>query len=400
MNGHIVVAQANIAAPSQEPRVVSISKPQGNQAVDVELGYGKSVKLDLSGIANEKVTFVHAGEKLIILFDNHSTVTVHPFYDANGVPLQNLLVEVAPGRDLSGSQFTSAFPITTDQSVVPAAGEHVVHVVKPSDGQAVTVELGYRDAAKLDLSGVANDKMTLVHVGENLIILFDNSSTVTVHPFFDSTGAPLQSMSVEVSPGRDLPSSEFASVFPITNDQSVLPAAGDNGVAPLASGANFSSASVDALTLPNPLPLLPARDAAEFRDDERNHPPAAAAGTTIDNSNSSESQSGAAGLRRRPAKGRKFRRHPRCHRYQCVAGCGYRGLFQGVHLHQRRCHHLFAGPALGHRQRRGFGAVPRRPVDLAVQHWRRDHRLDVGNGGRRDPGNTAFTLNVEARAAR
>ena len=37
--------------------------------------------------------------------------------------LKNLTVEVAPGRDVSVSEFASLFPITTDQSVLPAAGE-------------------------------------------------------------------------------------------------------------------------------------------------------------------------------------------------------------------------------------------------------------------------------------
>ena len=139
----------------------------------------------------------------------------------------------------------------------------VKKVFKPQDGQAITVELGYDQQAKLDLTAVTNEKMTLVHVGENLIILFDNNSTVTVHPFFDSTGAPLQALSVEVAPGRDLPSGEFASVFPITPDPSVL-AAGEQGVQQLASGANFSPVAVDELTVPTPLPLTRTGRVTEF----------------------------------------------------------------------------------------------------------------------------------------
>ena len=139
----------------------------------------------------------------------------------------------------------------------------VKKVFKPQDGQAITVELGYDQQAKLDLTAVTNEKMTLVHVGENLIILFDNNSTVTVHPFFNSTGAPLQALSVEVAPGRDLPSGEFASVFPITPDPSVL-AAGEQGVQQLASGANFSPVAVDELSLPTPLPLLGPEELPNF----------------------------------------------------------------------------------------------------------------------------------------
>ena len=129
-------------------------------------------------------------------------------------------------------------------------------MTKPSDRQAITVELGYEHQSKLDLTAVANEKMTLVHIGEKLIILFDNNATVTVEPFFDSMGVPRQDLTVEV-PGRDMLSSEFAAVFPITTDQSVLAAAGNQTPA---SGANFSNASVDPLLSPDPLPLLPPEE--------------------------------------------------------------------------------------------------------------------------------------------
>ena len=86
--------------------------------------------------------------------------------------------------------------------------------------------------------------------------MFDNNATVTVEPFFDSMGVPRQDLTVEV-PGRDMSSSEFAAVFPITTDPSVLPAAGDKIPA---SGANFSNASVDPLLSPDPLPLLPPEE--------------------------------------------------------------------------------------------------------------------------------------------
>ena len=164
-----------------------------------------------------------------------------------GVVRSDLTFDVA-GRDLSGSQFSSTFE------------SRIVHIVKPADGQAVKVELGFDQSAKLDLSAIANDKITLVHVGENLIILFDNSATITVHPFFNSMGVPLQKLSVDVSPGRTLSGTDFASVFPITTDQSVLPASGEAAALRLASGANFTSAEVDPLSTPNPLPLLPPEE--------------------------------------------------------------------------------------------------------------------------------------------
>ena len=95
-------------------------------------GHG-ATKLDLTGVANEKMKFVHVGEKLIIVFDNQSTVTVHPFFDSMGVPLQNITVEVSAGRDLASGEFASTFPITTD-----GAATRVIKVVKPGDEHAIT----------------------------------------------------------------------------------------------------------------------------------------------------------------------------------------------------------------------------------------------------------------------
>ena len=125
-------------------------------------------------------------------------------------------------------------------------------------GQAVTVEASYDGTVKIDFSAIANEKITLVHIGERLIILFENQSTVTIIPFFDSMGVPLANITIE-SNGKEFSGAEFASTFPITTDQSVLPAAGD-GTGARASGANFTNASVDPLLGPDPLPLLGPED--------------------------------------------------------------------------------------------------------------------------------------------
>src|SRR5882724_1751993 len=125
MNGQFQVAQASGTGNSNNatpPRIFKLTKPLGDQAVVVNLGYDQKVQVDFSAIANEKITLLHVGEKLIVLFDNQSTVTVEPFFDSRHDALQNLTIEVAPGRDLSVSEFASSFPISTDQSVLPAAG--------------------------------------------------------------------------------------------------------------------------------------------------------------------------------------------------------------------------------------------------------------------------------------
>ncbi|WP_063694591.1 DUF5801 repeats-in-toxin domain-containing protein [Bradyrhizobium stylosanthis] len=130
MNEQFRIAQATGAGNSNNaspPRIFKLTKPFADQAVVLNLGYDQKVQVDFSAIANEKITLVHVGEKLIILFDNHSTVTVEPFFDSRHDQLGNLTIQVAPGRDLSVAEFASAFPIINDPSaasaVLPAAGD-------------------------------------------------------------------------------------------------------------------------------------------------------------------------------------------------------------------------------------------------------------------------------------
>src|SRR5712671_7421267 len=126
MNGQFQVAQASGTGNSNNttpPRIFKLTKPLSDQSVVINVGYDQKVQVDFSSIANEKITLVHVGEKLIILFDNQSTVTVEPFFDSRNDPRQNITIEMSPGRDISVSEFASLFPITNDTSVLPAAGD-------------------------------------------------------------------------------------------------------------------------------------------------------------------------------------------------------------------------------------------------------------------------------------
>ena len=162
------------------------------------------------------------------------------------------------------AQFQVAQLSGSSTSVSNAAPPRIFRLSKPLGDQAVVVNLGYDQKAKVDFSAIANEKITLVHVGDKLIILFDNKSTVTVEPFFDSRHDALGNLTVEVAPGREVSVNEFASLFPITTDQSVLPAAGEGGNAQ-GSGANFSDSSVDPLATGNPLDLLGQEELGNFR---------------------------------------------------------------------------------------------------------------------------------------
>ena len=59
----------------------------------------------------------------------------------------------------------------------------VVKVTKPSDGQAITIELSHDQRTKIDLTAIASENFTLARIGEKLVFLFDNHSTLTIEPY-------------------------------------------------------------------------------------------------------------------------------------------------------------------------------------------------------------------------
>ena len=137
----------------------------------------------------------------------------------------------------------------------------VVKVTKPSDGQAITIELSHDQPTKIDLTAIASENFTLARIGEKLIFLFDNRSTVTIEPYSMNVASP--DVTFEVSPGRVVDVTEFATLFSIATGQSELPAVGKPDAPPAAaSGADFSNPSVEPLDTPDrqeasgPLPLL------------------------------------------------------------------------------------------------------------------------------------------------
>ncbi|WP_257166615.1 VCBS domain-containing protein [Bradyrhizobium sp. SRS-191] len=129
-----------------------------------------------------------------------------------------------------------------------------VKIEKPQGSQAVTVHLDGQN--QIDFSDIASEKLTFVKIGNRLIILFDNQSTVSIDPVFDNNGAPLKDVSFEVGPDRIINGDQFAELFPVTTDQSVLPAAGTPGAPGVPAGANFGGFTIDPLTGGTPLALL------------------------------------------------------------------------------------------------------------------------------------------------
>jgi VCBS repeat-containing protein len=118
---------------------------------------------------------------------------------------------------------TPSFLLAQADALPGTPPKRIVHIAKPENGQAVTVQL--REASTLDFTSVAAEAITLVRVGDRLVVLFDNQATVTIAPAFDPTGQWVDGLTFEI-PGRELAGADFAALFPVTGDLSVLPAAG------------------------------------------------------------------------------------------------------------------------------------------------------------------------------
>jgi hypothetical protein len=123
MDASLVVAEASrpgAGTSASSPRVIQLTKPQDGHAVTVQLDGGHA-QLDFSHISNENVALVHVNDKLVLLFDNHSTITIGPAFGVDGKLLPDITFELAPNHIVNGTEFATLFPITTDQSVLPAA---------------------------------------------------------------------------------------------------------------------------------------------------------------------------------------------------------------------------------------------------------------------------------------
>src|SRR6185503_1994183 len=79
------------------------------------------VKIDFSAIANEKITLFHdsKNQSLHIIFADGSQDIIEPFFDSRGI-MSNLLLDMGSGQEFNGERFASQFPITEDQSRLPA----------------------------------------------------------------------------------------------------------------------------------------------------------------------------------------------------------------------------------------------------------------------------------------
>ena len=137
-----------------------------------------------------------------------------------------------------------------------AAPVQVIKLTKPLAGQTEIFHASFTGTVKIDFTAIANEQITLFHDSktQSLHVIFADGSQDIIEPFFDSRGTVLSNLIFEMGPNQIFDGVQFASQFPITEDQSVLPAAGPGGVA---SGADFLDAVVDPLLTGPVLPLLP-----------------------------------------------------------------------------------------------------------------------------------------------
>lgn len=155
--------------------------------------------------------------------------------------------------------------LQVSEATTNADGRKTFKVSKPQTGQAVSFHLDGKSV--VDLTSFADEKITLVRLGDRLVILFDNQSTVSIDPVFDNNGAARPEVAFEMAPDRILNGDQFAQLFPITSDQSVLPAAGTPGAPSMGAGANFGSFTIDALTSQTALDLVADEEVTQTSTD-------------------------------------------------------------------------------------------------------------------------------------
>ncbi|HEX5779857.1 MAG TPA: hypothetical protein VFY21_13530, partial [Xanthobacteraceae bacterium] len=140
-------------------------------------------------------------------------------------------------------------PIKLAQASTQGAGDiHVVKLEKPASGQAITVKTGFDGKVKLDFSAIADERITIVRVGETAVIFFhDNKSTITLDPFFGSGNLPLANLEFDFGGNRIYTPEQIAAILPFSVYQGILPAAGEGGGDPQNAGADFDPAVFEEL---------------------------------------------------------------------------------------------------------------------------------------------------------
>ena len=126
MHGSLMASNSDpgSTSTSKPVQVIKLVKPAAGHTEKFFASFDGPVKIDFTAIANEQVTYFHdsKNQSLHIVFADGTQAIIEPFFDSAGV-MSNLIFEMAPGQVLDSAEFTSQFPITRDQSVLPALTE-------------------------------------------------------------------------------------------------------------------------------------------------------------------------------------------------------------------------------------------------------------------------------------
>ena len=126
MHGSLMASNSDpgSTSTSKPVQIIKLVKPAAGHTEKFFASFDGPVKIDFTVIANEQVTYFHdsKNQSLHIIFADGSQAIIEPFFDPAGV-MSDLVFEMAPGQVLDSAEFTSQFPITRDQSVLPALTE-------------------------------------------------------------------------------------------------------------------------------------------------------------------------------------------------------------------------------------------------------------------------------------
>ena len=126
MHGSLMASNSDPGSTwtSKPVQVIKLVKPAAGHTEKFFASFDGPVKIDFTAIANEQVTYFHdsKNQSLHIIFADGTQAIIEPFFDSAGV-MSNLIFEMAPGQVLDSAEFISQFPITRDQSVLPALTE-------------------------------------------------------------------------------------------------------------------------------------------------------------------------------------------------------------------------------------------------------------------------------------
>ncbi|PWB65683.1 MAG: hypothetical protein C3F17_03415 [Bradyrhizobiaceae bacterium] len=294
MNAPVVIAQAGPPGPGEAPRTIRMSKPQGGAAVVLQLD--GAARLDPSAIAAEQITLVRVGERLVILFDNQATVTLAPFFGADGAPVPGLSLQLGAGQAVDAARFADLFPISDDQSILPAAGEGARNTGGQFGTFSIDSLIGGGDG--LDLLGgetgagarfgaapLANDQPTArdlaLGLDEDAIALGEGNldgpgddlapavATGTLPVSFGSDGVGDLAFEVASGPVAGLTSGGDPVSYALSADGRTLTASTQNGVVfTIALAINADSSVSCTVTLLQPLDH-PSRDDPATPESER-----------------------------------------------------------------------------------------------------------------------------------